>query len=111
MDAELKEYKRCILVKVDGRIDGSNAQDFQSVMENLTDDGKFKLVLDMTDISFISSRGWWVLVQTQKVCKRYNRGELVLANIKEDIRDSLDLVGLNLYFKIFDDTTGAVAYF
>ena len=111
MDAELKEYKRCNLVKVDGRIDGSNAQDFQDVMEGLTDDGKFKLVLDMTDISFITSRGWWVLVQTQKVCKRYNRGELVLANMKQDIRESLDLVGLNLYFKIFDDTTGAVAYF
>lgn len=111
MDAELKEFKRCTMVKVDGRIDGSNAQDFQGVMESLTNDGKFKLILDMTDISFMTSRGWWVLVQTQKVCKRYNRGELVLANIKEDIRESLDLVGLNLYFTIFDDTTSAVAHF
>ena len=111
MDAEVNEYKRCVLVKVDGRIDSSNAQEFQSVMESLTNDGKFKIVFDMSDVSFMSSRGWWVLVQTQKVCKRYNRGELVLARIKQDIRESLDLVGLNLYFKIFDDTTSSVAYF
>jgi anti-sigma B factor antagonist len=80
-------------------------------MEAQTDAGQYKIVLDMENINFISSRGWWVLVQTQKTCKRYNRGELVLANIQDDIRDSLDLVGLNLYFKMFDDTTSGVAYF
>jgi anti-sigma B factor antagonist len=111
MDAEIQEFKRCRLVKVKGRVDSSNAQEFQSVMESLTDEGNYKLVLDMADITFLSSRGWWVLVQTQKNCKRYNRGELVLANIRNDIRESLDLVGLNLYFKIFDDTTGAVGFF
>ena len=65
----------------------------------------------MEAIDFMSSRGWWVLVQTQKNCKRYNRGELVLARIQKQIRDSLDLVGLDTYFKIFDDTTSAVGIF
>lgn len=111
MEAQVTEYKRCVLIKVDGRIDSSNAQDFQTVMEGQTNAGQFKLALDMENINFISSRGWWVLVQTQKTCKRYNRGELVLANIQDEIRESLDLVGLNLYFKMFDDTTSAVAYF
>jgi anti-sigma B factor antagonist len=59
----------------------------------------------------MSSRGWWVLVQTQKVCKRYNRGELVLAKVQGNIRESLDLVGMGSYFKVFDDLTSAVGNF
>ena len=111
MDATITEYKRCVVIKVDGRIDSSNAHEFQEIFKAQTDSGNFKLVLDMTDIDFMSSRGWWVLVQTQKDCKRYNRGELVLANIKKQIKDSLGLVGLDTYFKIFDDTTDAVGNF
>jgi anti-sigma B factor antagonist len=52
-----------------------------------------------------------VLIETQKTCKRYNRGELVLTAVQERIRDSLDLVGMGSYFQIFDDLVGAVAYF
>ena len=111
MEATTTNFKRCTLVKVNGRVDSSNAHELQELMEGLTADGTYKIVFDMSDIDFMSSRGWWVLVQTQKVCKRYNRGELILANIQQQIRDSLDLVGLHTYFKIFDDTTPAVGYF
>jgi anti-sigma B factor antagonist len=65
----------------------------------------------MEEVDFMSSKGWWVLIETQKTCKRYNRGELVLTAVQERIRDSLDLVGMGSYFQIFDDLVGAVAYF
>ena len=111
MDVEVKKLKRVTLVKVNGRVDSSNAHEFQEVFEGINEAGVYKLVLDMEDIDFMSSRAWWVIVQTQKTCKRYNRGELVLASIQKQIRDSLDLVGLDTYFKIFDDTTAAVGHF
>ena len=79
MDATITEFKRCSLVKVDGRVDSSNAHEFHELLKGINDRGSFKIVLDMDAIDFMSSRGGWVLVQTQKNCKRYNRGELVLA--------------------------------
>lgn len=105
------EFKRCALVKMDGRIDSSTGDDLNAVFESLNEAGKFKIVFDMADIDFMSSKGWWVLVQAQKSCKRYNRGELVLANVPDKILSSLDLVGMSQYFKIFDDTVGAVGNF
>ena len=111
MDATITEFKRCTLVRVDGRVDGSNAHEFHDFLKEINEHGVFKVVLDMEAIDFMSSHGWWVLVQTQKNCKRYNRGELVLARIQQQIHDSLDLVGLDTYFKIFDDTTSAVGIF
>jgi anti-sigma B factor antagonist len=65
----------------------------------------------MSDVDFMSSKGWWVLIETQKKCKRYNRGELALVNVQEKIRDSLNLVGMSNYFKLYEDITTAVGSF
>jgi anti-anti-sigma factor len=67
------------------------------------------IVFDMTDVNFMASAGWWVLIDTQKTCKP--SGELVLANIDQGIKDSLNLVGMGSYFKTFEDVTSAVGYF
>jgi anti-sigma B factor antagonist len=98
-------------VKASGRIDGSNATKIEEILASLTEASKFKIVFDMNEVNFMSSAGWWVLIRTQKVCKRYKRGELVLACVDPKIRSSLDMVGMGSYFKIFDDITSAVGSF
>jgi anti-anti-sigma regulatory factor len=40
-----------------------------------------------------------------------NRGELVLVNLDQRIKESMDLVGIGPYFKAFDDLTEAVGSF
>jgi anti-sigma B factor antagonist len=94
-----------------GRIDSSNGDELHKVFKSLNDDGHFKLVFDMEDIDFMSSKGWWVLIETQKACKRYNRGELVLAMVQPKILDALDLVGMSNYFQVYDEIVSAVASF
>ncbi|RPI29975.1 MAG: anti-sigma factor antagonist [Chloroflexota bacterium] len=111
MDFKKIEYKRCDLVKPSGRIDGSNAPQLEEELNALTEAGRYKIVIDMTEVNFMSSAGWWVLIRTQKKCKRYKRGEVVLACVDEKIRSSLDLVGMGSYFRIFDDITAAVGNF
>lgn len=105
------DYKRCSLVKMDGRIDSATGDFLMKSFEELQEKGQFKIVFDMNEVEFMSSKGWWVLIQTQKACKRYNRGELLLANVPEKILSSLDLVGMSHYFQIFDDVVSAVGFF
>jgi anti-sigma B factor antagonist len=111
MEITTTEFKRVDVVKPDGRIDTYTAPTLEETLNDLINRGRYKLVLDLSDVDFISSKGWWVLIETQKQSKRYNRGELVLVNIKDRIRESLDLVGMGNYFKIFDDVTAAVGSF
>lgn len=111
MEINTTHYKRCEVVKSVGRIDSYTAPELEDVLKKLTDEGKYKIVLDMEEVDFMSSKGWWVLIETQKNCKRYNRGELVLTGVQERIRDSLNLVGMGNYFQIFDDVVSAVANF
>jgi anti-sigma B factor antagonist len=111
MQFSTTQYKRCDLIKAEGRIDGSNSSSLEEMMSAINDAGRFKIVFDMSEVNFMSSAGWWVLIRTQKTCKRFNRGEVVLAGVDPKIRGSLDMVGMGSYFKIFNDVTGAVASF
>ena len=111
MEITTTQYKRCDVVKVIGRIDSYTAPNLEEVLKSLTEGGRYKIVLDLEDVDFLSSKGWWVLIETQKTMKRYNRGELILANVQDRIRESLNLVGMGSYFKVYDDITSAVASF
>lgn len=104
-------YKHCTLVKMDGRVDSETGDSLMKAFEKIQEEGVYKLVFDMSDVTFFSSKGWWVLIQAQKACKRYNRGELVLANVPDKIKEALDLVGLEHYFQVYDDVVGAVGSF
>lgn len=111
MDISTTHYKRCDVVKITGRIDSYTAPNLEEVLKALTEKGNYKIILDLSEVDFMSSKGWWVLIETQKTTKRYNRGELVLVNVQDRIRESLSLVGMGSYFKVYDDITAAVASF
>jgi len=111
MEISTTEYKHCTLIKASGRIDSATAPQFAEALDTITEKGTFKIVLDMTEVEYISSSGLRVIINTQKNCKRYNRGELVLACVPLKIYSALDLAGFVPFFKLFDDITAAVGHF
>ena len=111
METSTAQYKHCDLVKVSGRIDSSTAPQLSEVLTKITDGGRFKIVIDFSDVKFLSSAGLRVLIATQKNCKRYNRGEVVLADVPTNILSVFDLAGFTAIFKIIGDVTSAVGIF
>jgi len=109
MNIETSDFKRCTVIKADGRIDGSNAPMLAQTLKTITSKGIYNIVFDMSEVTFVASAGWWVLIDAQKTCKP--NGELVLVNVDKGIKDSLNLVGMGSYFRIFDDLTTAVGDF
>jgi len=110
MEITTTPYKRCTLLKTAGRIDGSNAPDLAKAFKELMDGGVYNLVFDMTSVTFMASAGWWVLIDVQKTCKK-NQGQMALACVSPAISDSLKLVGMDNYFRAFEDITTAVGSF
>jgi anti-sigma B factor antagonist len=111
MDINTSLLKRCVLFTVTGRVDSATAPKLQEEIAEMTEEGNFKIVIDMKEMDFISSAGLWVLVNAQKKCKRFNRGEVILADVPTRIKSALDLAGFIPYFKIFDDAAQAVGSF
>lgn len=111
MEIKTTQFKHCDLIQVKGRLDSSSAPKLSEALQAITDEGRFKIVLDLSGLDFISSAGLRVLINNQKTCKRYNRGEVILAAIPAPIFASLDLAGFTTLFKSFDDVLLAVGNF
>jgi anti-sigma B factor antagonist len=111
VEVTTKRLKRCDLVKATGRIDSSTAPQLAAAFKAINDDNHFRIVFDMSEVGFVSSAGLRVLINTQKTCKRWNRGELVLASIGQRIREAFDLAGFIPLFNIYDDVVEAVGSF
>ncbi|MGD2142959.1 MAG: STAS domain-containing protein [Anaerolineae bacterium] len=111
MEIATREFKRCAAVEVSGRIDSATAPQLAAVLNEFTDEGQYNLVLDMSGVDFISSAGLRVLIDTQKTCRRLNRGALVLAEVPERIYDAFELAGFVPLFDFHDKVVGAVGSF
>src|SRR5512139_1749560 len=99
MEISTTQYKHCDLVKAKGRVDSYTAPQLADAFNQITDSGRYKLAFDMSELDFLSSAGMRVLIKTQTNCKHYNREELVLDKIPENIYAALDLAGFIPLFK------------
>jgi anti-sigma B factor antagonist len=111
MEVITTEYKHCDLVKANGRIDSATASQLAEALDAITNAGRYKIALDLSEVEFMSSAGLRVLISTQKTCKRYNRGEIVLAVVPERIYEALDLAGFVPLFNFYDNVLDAVGSF
>lgn len=111
MEITTQNFKHCDLLKVSGRVDSFTAPKLNEAIEALNKDDRFRIVIDMTDLEYMSSAGFRALLVGQRNCKRYNRGEVALACVPPRIMEAFDLTGFTPLFNIFDDVTSAVGHF
>jgi anti-sigma B factor antagonist len=103
MRITVREFKDVVLITITERIDGSTAPEVEQVIESLQYRGRYKLVIDISQLDYISSAGYRVLLSAQRNSMRYDRGEVILAGVPEPIRQALDISGFTDYFKIYKD--------
>ena len=106
MEFKKTDYKRCTVIKGLGRIDSATSPDLEKVLTDLIPSNK-GIVLDMTDIDFVSSAGWWTIIRAQKEMKKAN-SELTLSGVNDNVKDSMDLIGILPYFNIYENVVDAI---
>lgn len=111
MEITTKQLKRVDVVTVSGRIDSSTAPDLDTVLTSIVDAGRYRICIDIKNLEYLSSAGIKVLISILKTCKRWNRGDLRLANMPPRIADVFDLAGLTPLFKVYPDVVEAVGSF
>ena len=106
-----KEYKRADLVEVVGRVDSSTAPQLESALKKIIKDGRFRIVVDLSETEFMSSAGLRALLSALKEVRRFNRGDVRLANLPDKIKKAFDLAGFLELFKVYENATDAVGDF
>lgn len=112
MEIKAETMKRCELVTVAGRVDSSTAPELENVLLGLIQTGNKNIVVNLRDTTFISSAGLKALLSAlMKVRKMVPPGDVVVSEIKPELRESFDLVGFDRLFKFYDDNLHAVGGF
>lgn len=106
MEFKITDYKRCTIVKGLGRIDSASSPDLEKTLTDLIPSNK-GIVLDLTDINFVSSAGWWTIIRAQKELKKRDN-EICLAGVNENVKDSMDLIGILPYFCLYENVVDAI---
>jgi anti-sigma B factor antagonist len=105
------EYKRCELVNISGRVDSFTAPKLGEALSEITQNNQYNVILEMSNVEYVSSAGLRVMIDIQKTCKQQNKGEVILVSVPKRIFETLELAGFVPLFRFFDNVTEAVGYF
>lgn len=111
MEIERKQLKRVDYLTVRGRVDGSTAPLLDAALREGLQHGRYKIVVDLSGVEFISSAGLKTLISVRNQARRFNRGDLVLTNVPQRIQGVLELTGLDQVFTTARDGVEAVGLF
>lgn len=86
-----------LTVAIEGRLDTATAPEFEQQIGELLN-GVSELVLDMTNLEYVSSAGLRVILRVQKVM--FNQGEMKLIGVNETVMEVFEITGFSNILKI-----------
>tara|TARA_B100000427_G_scaffold103252_1_gene85377 strand:+ start:35384 stop:35767 length:384 start_codon:yes stop_codon:yes gene_type:complete len=90
-------------------LDIENQIPFLEQINSLLDEGVSKIILTLSQISYIDSSGLWAIFESFKKAEQRN-GKIVLLNPKKDVRRVLDITKISSKIKIFEEDESAITY-
>ena len=94
------------LVGVSGRLDQSLNPKLEETLNDLLENGHFRLVVDLTHATYINSGGLRCLVSAWRRAKA-GEGGLVLCGLNSRLQEIFAMVGFDKVFTIYDDCAAA----
>lgn len=95
-----KKDKYCV-ISIAGRLDASTSGEFEEQLIKKLEEGEVDIVINFTDLDYISSSGLRVLLVGAKKIKAANK-KMVLAGLKKHIYEVFEIAGFTPVFEIVD---------
>ncbi len=99
-----------VRVAPQGRLDTSSVPEFELILSEHLDAGRSRLVVDLADVTYVSSSGLRALLSVRRRA-RAGGGDVVLCNMAPRVREIFEMVGFVSLFGIFASVQEAVAAF
>jgi anti-anti-sigma factor len=99
-----------VIIKLIGKLDSNTSAQLEETIIPLIDSGEKKILVDGTQLDYISSAGLRVLLMAAKKLKA-SGGKIVLSSLKDYIKEVFEIAGFNMIFQIFSDNAEAEASF
>ncbi len=110
MNISVKEVESVTVVQFEGHLDTSTAPDAQARLDELVEGGTTKILVNFTDLEYISSAGLRVLLVIGKRLGSAG-GKLRLCNLNETVFEVFEISGFSTIFSVFKDQAEALDSF
>ena len=108
MELRMDRRDRVLSVEVVGRIDASNAVEFESSIKHATETTDRALIMDFGNLTYINSSGLRVLLLAAKSLR--GRGsDLVLCGLSDQVREVFRISGFESLFPIHETRNDALS--
>lgn len=108
MDSSLKDKVEQLNWKADVTL--KNVEEFRRALLKLTDSEKTKLVLELTEVSYLNSAALGVIADAVLRAGRADK-ELLIGGVQATVGEIFEIVHFRTLMKIFPDISEAYAYF
>ncbi len=90
------------LVRVDGVIDTMTATELERVLDSLLKQQKFKIVIDLAGVDYISSAGWGIFISNIREI-RAHEGDIKLARMIGSVYEIFELLEFDSILQAYDN--------
>lgn len=101
MKFDKQEEDGVMIIATADRVDSSSAPEMELYLAGLINETSDNIILDFSDLKYISSAGLRVVLSTAKKLKEQDR-TLVLSGLAGPVKQVFQLSGFFTIFKIFD---------
>ncbi|SRR5258708_757426 len=98
------------VIDMQGELDGQVADFFEQTLLDLFKKGKYKLVLNLEKLTYVSSAGFGVLMSLIKNVRK-NRGDIKVTNLRPEVYSLFELLDLPGLFHILKTESEAIRNF
>ena len=98
------------VVKITGYIDTTTSSELERVIQNLLREQRYKIIIDLEEVEYISSAGWGIFISEIKNI-RNNHGDLKLANMSESVLEVYELLEFSTILSSVDNVTEGIQDF
>ena len=88
------------VVSLEGSLDTNTSQEAGDALDKLVDEGKTKLVVDLTNLDYISSSGLRIFLAASKKLKPLG-GEVRVSGLNETVNEVFEISGFTMILKVF----------
>jgi anti-sigma B factor antagonist len=110
MEITTKGYEPIELITIKGRVDSVESAGLAKALNSAHQRGRHTIIVDMSQVEYMSSAGFRALGDAQRNLKRQKSGEVILAQVPANVQEALELVGFTEYFHISDTVSAAMDY-
>ena len=95
------------ILKINGRIDASNSSQIHEKIMEVIEEGRHKIIIDFSEVNYISSAGLRVLIYTSKAILKES-GSFSICSVNKNVEKIFQISGLARMFNFHKNLESAL---